>query len=431
MRLLRRRFGHLGFDGSRQLFSGRVGLALRWAGRRLDGRFGRRLASLVPALRDLRLEPRLGGQPEPLRVALRPSFLLPKIVRDLANKSLVIGHCHLLVSSQPQRSSAPHPRQVVHRGRRLCCGSQARQHCDHSSSRSAARIRRNDWLSVRKRACMWTSATLRRRGQTLSPGDRADPGLASVRGLDWLGPNQRREGFVHVHQTHRYAARHPERCSPARGPLTRCPADAEGRRGAEGRKEADLLWSRERGQGEDRRPSLAARRGIRGVLRAQAHGGRGESDRRDEDAEPENADNEGGALENHSQLAVPSETAVQVAPSAEAMEPVAAGPSAPRSGSKLARVIELLQRDHGATIDELIDATDWLAHTTRAALTGLRKRGYAVVIDRSERGSFYRIQADLSVGDRASVARQIEERANSAAARKLAQHSRSRARRAA
>ncbi len=65
----------------------------------------------------------------------------------------------------------------------------------------------------------------------------------------------------------------------------------------------------------------------------------------------------GGALENHSQPAVPSETAVQVAPSAEAMEPVAAGPSAPRSGSKLARVIELLQRDHGATIDELIDAT--------------------------------------------------------------------------
>ena len=113
------------------------------------------------------------------------------------------------------------------------------------------------------------------------------------------------------------------------------------------------------------------------------------------------------------------------------MEPVAAGPSAPRSGSKLAQVLELLQRDHGATIDELIDATDWLAHTTRAAVTGLRKRGYAVVIDRSERGSFYRIQADLSAGDRASVARQVEERANSAAARKPAQHSRSRARRAA
>jgi hypothetical protein len=40
-------------------------------------------------------------------------------------------------------------------------------------------------------------------------------------------------------------------------------------------------------------------------------------------------------------------------------------------------------------------ATGWLAHTTRPALTGLRKRGYAVAIDRSDdtRGSFYRIPA--------------------------------------
>ena len=55
----------------------------------------------------------------------------------------------------------------------------------------------------------------------------------------------------------------------------------------------------------------------------------------------------------------------------------------------------MLERDHGATIEELIAATGWLAHTTRAALTGLRKRGYAVAIDRSDdkRGSFYRIQA--------------------------------------
>jgi hypothetical protein len=43
----------------------------------------------------------------------------------------------------------------------------------------------------------------------------------------------------------------------------------------------------------------------------------------------------------------------------------------------------------------LIAATGWLAHTSRAALTGLRKRGYAVAIDRSddERGSFYCIPA--------------------------------------
>jgi len=78
------------------------------------------------------------------------------------------------------------------------------------------------------------------------------------------------------------------------------------------------------------------------------------------------------------------------------MEPGPAGPSAPRGGSKLAQVVELLQRDRGATVDELIAATGWLAHTTRAALTGLRKRGYAVAIDRSggKRGSFYRIPED-------------------------------------
>ena len=42
---------------------------------------------------------------------------------------------------------------------------------------------------------------------------------------------------------------------------------------------------------------------------------------------------------------------------------------------------------------ELVAATGWLPHTTRAALTGLRKRGYAVGIDRAKvRGSVYRIE---------------------------------------
>ena len=73
--------------------------------------------------------------------------------------------------------------------------------------------------------------------------------------------------------------------------------------------------------------------------------------------------------------------------------------SAPRGGTKLARVVELLQRDHGATLDELVTAMDWLPHTTRAALTGLRKRGYTVTIDRSdkERGSTYRAGLDETI----------------------------------
>ena len=64
----------------------------------------------------------------------------------------------------------------------------------------------------------------------------------------------------------------------------------------------------------------------------------------------------------------------------------------PRAGSKLARVFDLLQRRCGATIPTLIEATGWLPHTTRAALTGLRKRGYAIAHERIDGGdSVYRI----------------------------------------
>jgi Protein of unknown function (DUF3489) len=64
----------------------------------------------------------------------------------------------------------------------------------------------------------------------------------------------------------------------------------------------------------------------------------------------------------------------------------------PRDGSKLALVIEHLQRDDGATIIDLTQATGRLPHTMRAALTGLRKRGYAVMCERiGAGGSVYRI----------------------------------------
>jgi hypothetical protein len=65
----------------------------------------------------------------------------------------------------------------------------------------------------------------------------------------------------------------------------------------------------------------------------------------------------------------------------------------PRSTSKIAAVIGLLSRAQGASLAELIASTGWLPHTTRAALTGLRKRGYLVVLDRTDRqqGSVYRV----------------------------------------
>ena len=72
-----------------------------------------------------------------------------------------------------------------------------------------------------------------------------------------------------------------------------------------------------------------------------------------------------------------------------------AHPAASRPGTKISAVIEALERASGATIDEIVAATGWLPHTARAALTGLRKRGYAIASDRSvrTRGSVYRIAA--------------------------------------
>jgi hypothetical protein len=56
----------------------------------------------------------------------------------------------------------------------------------------------------------------------------------------------------------------------------------------------------------------------------------------------------------------------------------AASPLARRGGTKIDDVVKMLSRPEGATIDAIVTATGWLPHTTRAALTGLRKRGYAI-----------------------------------------------------
>lgn len=62
-----------------------------------------------------------------------------------------------------------------------------------------------------------------------------------------------------------------------------------------------------------------------------------------------------------------------------ALNPSPAGAAgAPRQGSKQALVVDMLTTAEGATLDSLTEATGWLPHTTRAALTGLRKRGYGI-----------------------------------------------------
>lgn len=63
----------------------------------------------------------------------------------------------------------------------------------------------------------------------------------------------------------------------------------------------------------------------------------------------------------------------------------------PAVPSKISTVLELLRREQGATLAELVDATGWLPHTTRAALTGLRKKGHN--LEKCKRGDVtcYRI----------------------------------------
>ena len=59
--------------------------------------------------------------------------------------------------------------------------------------------------------------------------------------------------------------------------------------------------------------------------------------------------------------------------------------------TKTSLVIALLCREQGASIDELVTATGWLPHTTRAALSGLRKKGHVVNSKRVAGLSHYRI----------------------------------------
>ena len=62
--------------------------------------------------------------------------------------------------------------------------------------------------------------------------------------------------------------------------------------------------------------------------------------------------------------------------------------------TKKALIIAMLSREDGATLDDLIGATGWLPHTTRAALTGLRQKGYCIErTQREDRSSVYRITA--------------------------------------
>ncbi len=61
---------------------------------------------------------------------------------------------------------------------------------------------------------------------------------------------------------------------------------------------------------------------------------------------------------------------------------------APARETKLTKVIELLSRPEGATIDQIVDATGWQKHTVRSAISHAlgKKRGYQIVSEKPKDG---------------------------------------------
>ena len=67
---------------------------------------------------------------------------------------------------------------------------------------------------------------------------------------------------------------------------------------------------------------------------------------------------------------------------------------ATRADSKQAMLIEMLRRREGASIEEIVKAFDWQAHTVRGAIAGALKKklGLDVTSDKVDgRGRVYRI----------------------------------------
>jgi hypothetical protein len=65
----------------------------------------------------------------------------------------------------------------------------------------------------------------------------------------------------------------------------------------------------------------------------------------------------------------------------------------PATATKQAKVVALLERPEGATIQEIVKATGWQPHTVRGAISGALKKklGLAVTSTKEERGRVYRV----------------------------------------
>lgn len=91
-----------------------------------------------------------------------------------------------------------------------------------------------------------------------------------------------------------------------------------------------------------------------------------------------------------------TEVASQAAAKAKATKPAEA---APERQTKASMVEALLARKEGATLNAMCEATGWQAHTCRAFLTGLRKKGREIARDKDAAGTTtYKLGATKELG---------------------------------
>lgn len=102
-----------------------------------------------------------------------------------------------------------------------------------------------------------------------------------------------------------------------------------------------------------------------------------------------------------------SQTKSSAANGASAARPASAvtedkSQSNPRT--KASMLIEMLKREEGATLEQMAAATGWLPHTTRAALSGLKKKGHEVTSTKAEGVRIYRVSEPLgATSDRPAI----------------------------
>lgn len=67
----------------------------------------------------------------------------------------------------------------------------------------------------------------------------------------------------------------------------------------------------------------------------------------------------------------------------------------PNKGTRAAQLLAMLKRKQGSTLAEIVKATAWKPHTARAALTGIRKRGFKIASEKPEgKERTYRISGE-------------------------------------